>query len=70
MPQSRREVLIGAGAVLTTAVRGPVALMIDADAMLLAFLTLDELEMVQQSMKNHPGLTAARALQALIAFGM
>jgi hypothetical protein len=67
MLQSRRGFLIGAGAVL--AFPGAVV-MLSADAAMLASLSPEDRELVEQSMANHPGLSAQRALDVLIAFGM
>jgi len=67
--RSRREFLIGAGAVLSPASRGAVAMLI-ADAALLAELTPWERELVQRVMANYPALPLAKCIEMLKAFGM
>jgi hypothetical protein len=57
--RSRREFLIGAGAVLSPASRGAVAMLL-ADAALLAELTPWELELVQRVMANLSGVAAGQ----------
>jgi hypothetical protein len=41
-----------------------------ADQKVLANLSPEDRELVEQGMANHPGLSAAKALEMLIAFGM
>jgi hypothetical protein len=70
MPQSRRKFLIGAGAVLGTALpRGAVASLI-ADAALLASRTSWELELVQEVLDNYPALPVAKCIAMLSEAGM
>jgi hypothetical protein len=64
---SRREFLIGSGAVLTTAL--PEAALL-ADAALLASLTLSELELVREVMAAYPALSLANAVERLQEAGM
>jgi hypothetical protein len=67
MLQSRREFLIGGGAVLTTALP-EVAIL--ADAALLASLTHGERDLVQDLMAAYPALTLAKTVEMLQAGGM
>jgi hypothetical protein len=68
--QSRREFLIGAGAVLGTALpRGAVEIMI-ADAALLAELSPRELRLVQEVMADYPTLLLGKAVAMLREGGM
>jgi hypothetical protein len=69
MLQSRRQFLIGAGAVLSPPFRGGVAMLL-ADAALLAELTPWERELVQRVMAHYPALTLAKAIEMLKAFGV
>ncbi len=62
--------MAGAGAVLATAVRGPVALLIDADAMLLASLTVSNRELVLSVLEDYPALPVAKCIAMLREGGM
>jgi hypothetical protein len=73
MLQSRRDFLLGTGAVLALPGIAPFPwerTMLSADAVLLASLTSWELELVREVLANYPALPLAKCIEMLKAFGM
>ena len=68
MLQSRRQFLIGAGAVL--AFPRDLAMLIDADAALLAGLTARGRRLVREVMADYPTLSLAKCIEMLSDGGM